>query len=429
MASETRCVLIYNPMSGHGHLDSWNAMFIALLLGRGWRVLALDKDIDDVRKRLDSLGCTQFDNLQLLPWQLRKPSFGFRLMAKLNRMALGLFLRLRQPFSLSRKQTAVLDVEQNYLDPIEFGLRIKSALTASVWCPDLVFNMYLDFYRTDRLRWTAFEKQLGIAWAGLCIDPKGGVIRDYMRLPHFKGLCLLDEAVKDSYQRLLPNKSFAYLPDITSGILPDAETEFVCEIKRRAGLRKIVFMGGSIGGNKNLAIWCELIARADSERWFFVQVGELHLSTLTESDVQARQNILANLPENLYLKESYLPDEAVFNQIIQASDIIFAVYREFQLSSNMLGKAALFKKPIIVAESYLMGERVSRYGIGATVGQEDVLAILSSLDQLVHTNPPQPDNFRAYQDDHSQDKLMTVFEAFIDHCLERDCASKSRQAT
>ena len=38
MNSGRPCILVYNPLAGHGHLDSWNALFVSLLLAGGYRV-------------------------------------------------------------------------------------------------------------------------------------------------------------------------------------------------------------------------------------------------------------------------------------------------------------------------------------------------------------------------------------------------------
>jgi hypothetical protein len=91
--------------------------------------------------------------------------------------------------------------------------------------------------------------------------------------------------------------------------------------------------------------------------------------------------------------------------VIFASDVIFAVYRNFTLSSNMLGKAAAFERPILVADGHLMGQRVTQYGIGLVVPDNDVKKMYVSLQQLLLPATQLTDNFRAYRRDFSVDAL------------------------
>jgi hypothetical protein len=94
----------------------------------------------------------------------------------------------------------------------------------------------------------------------------------------------------------------------------------------------------------------------------------------------------------------YLADEREFNEIISVADVIFAVYRDFRRSSNMLSKAAYFEKPILVSDAHLMGERVRRYKIGVEVKEDDAASIYAGLN-LLNANPVASQNFEAYRQD------------------------------
>jgi glycosyltransferase involved in cell wall biosynthesis len=176
-------------------------------------------------------------------------------------------------------------------------------------------------------------------------------------------------------------------------------------------------MGGTIGGNKNLACWYQLIQQADAQAFYFVQIGEMFEDTLTSEDVHELAKIKIQCPENLYIKLEYLLDEAMFNEVIQASDIIFAVYRNFKISSNMPGKAAAFRKPILVADGYLMGERVSQYGIGLTVPEHDVDAMLSAMTALAQTSESMENQFEFYRRDFSLQALGQHLITFLKKCM------------
>ena len=393
MSHSAQCILLYNPISGHGHLDSWNAMFVGILLEAGWRVNVATPDAADLKTRLQSKNYASSPNLHILDWSASGRSFGQRIFGRLRRM-------------LSPQSVVSPDViDPRFLDPLDLGQRLASFKKKSKWRPTVIFNMYMDMYALDKNRWTSFEAVNPLPWMGIRFVPSETGAEAYYQLPSFAGMCFLNENIQKSYQARMPEKSFAYLPDITEDALPSRQTELVAHIKAQAQGRHIVFLGGTLGGNKNLARWYELIALADPARWYFVQIGELFENTLTPDDAEAFAKIIQKCPDNLFIKREYLPDEAAFNEVILASAVIFAVYRNFTLSSNMLGKAAAFDRPILVADGHLMGQRVQQYGIGLVVPENDVQKMYIGLQQLLSDYDLFKDNFSAYRKDFSLEAL------------------------
>ena len=400
-------ILLYNPISGHGHLDSWNAMFVSILLDAGWRVNVMTPDAQDLTRRLKSKNQAFLERLCVLDWNVLRPSFTQRVLGRLQRM-IGL---------QSRDQHNTKDLDPRFLDPLEFGRRINASFKKCKWPPSFVFNMYMDMYPNYGVRWSQFESLNTLPWAGIRFVPTPEHSEIYYTQTALKGMCFLDEGVCEQAQRVKPDKVFGYLPDITENALPLTESALVREIKEKARGRKIIFMGGTIGGNKNLASWYQLIHQADARAFYFVQIGEMFENTLTPEDVLELARIKKQCPENLYIKLEYLPDEAMFNEVIQASDIIFAVYRNFKISSNMPGKAAAFNIPILVAEGYLMGDRVSKYGIGLTVAENDVGAMVDAISMLAHASGSMTTQFEAYRRDFSIQALSERFTDFLKKCM------------
>ena len=97
------------------------------------------------------------------------------------------------------------------------------------------------------------------------------------------------------------------------------------------------------------------------------------------------------------------------------SSVIFAVYRDFFRSSNMLSKAAYFEKPILVANGCLMGERVERYGIGLAVDQDDTLGMHEALLALASIQGLKS-NFQRYRSDISEALLQQTLSNFLRQC-------------
>ena len=407
MSTTIPCVLLYNPISGHGHLDSWSAMFVALLLDAGWRVNVATPDAADLRTRLTRKTYVSHPNLNILEWNTSRRS--------LLQRAVGRLRRIIAPQTISIE----LDIDPRYLDPFDLGQRLAIFKKKSKWRPSIIFNMYMDMYAPDQKRWALFETVNPLPWAGIRFVPSATGNEAYYQLPSLAGMCFLNETIQKQYRVLMPSKAFGYLPDITESALPAAQTDLVTHIKAQAQSRSIVFLGGTLGGNKNLAKWYELIALADPSKWYFVQIGEMFENTLTPEDAQALANVTEQCPANLFIKREYLPDEAAFNEVIAASNIIFAVYRNFTVSSNMPGKAAAFEKPILVAEGHLMGQRVKQYGIGLAVPENDVEQMYMGLQQLTQNQSNLKDHFEAYRKDFSPQALGNHLTATLQACIAK----------
>ena len=455
------CVLIYNPISNHGHLDSWNAIFIALLLEKGWRVLALTPNVTALTSRLLDKHRSN-SPLQILEWNTRTKNLDLKAYLRpiwWRWVAFGDMYLYRRPGSepkphapflvrlRSRFLQAVIpflfrvthylyrhyirgtlpaangsDDEDNLANPLEMVQRVHAALNRAKWQPTLCLNMYMDLYRTRPEPWRQFETINTLPWVGIRFVPPNTPQEAWYGVSSFRGMCFLDENVCRAYRNALPDKHFEYLPDVTDTALPPTSTALVQKIRRQANGRKVVFLGGSIGGQKNLARWYDLIALADPATWFFVQVGEIHRDTLSADDIVALDRVEQAPPANLLMFTEYLPDERAFNAVIAASDVIFAVYRNFPFSSNMPNKAAHFRKPILVSDRFLMGERVTRYGIGRAVAEDDAGAMLETLAAMRRERFREA-NFARYCADFSPASLADKLDGFLIDCLEEQVVS------
>lgn len=381
-------ILVYNPLSGHGHLDAWNAIFVKALLEQGFSVAALTPNPVVLIDRLSEADAYPSPYLTILDWNASKPNLIDRV-----------FSRIKQVFRHSA-ETDREDPEANYLEPSDFARRINHAIRRNRRAPDLLVNMYMDLYRTDVDHWQKVSFDRKLSWVGVRFAPRPTPQEAYYSLPSLVGMCFLDEDVCDTYSKVLPNKKFVYIPDIVDDKIPSGSSAMAQEIRKKAGARKIIFLGGTIGGQKNLSRWLGLRRYLSSDEWYFVLVGEINRATLTEADEMALAEISASPPSNLYFYDRYVEDEKTFNEIISMASVIFAVYREFKISSNMLGKAAAFNVPILVAEQHLMARRVLKYGIGTVTNQSDVALMADSIRQLT-VSPPALECFESYRRDFS----------------------------
>lgn len=411
-----RTILLYNPISGHGHLDSWNALFVDFLLEAGWKVASLGPGAEDLRLRLARKELSQHPKLTILEWRQPKRSLSQRIRAKLVFWSERLNPKPKIDSDATQRRK---ELESSYLQPQEFAERIVDAAVQLGHRPVFVFNMYMDLYRNDAEGWQPFAEINKIPWAGIRFVPSPAPPSEaYYFLRSLAGMCFLDESVEHDYSVQLPHMHFAYLPDVTDSSVPSSPSDLALQIKREAGERKIVFMGGTIASNKNLSEWYKLIALANPTKWFFVQLGEVHEQNLSPDDLLAYRQIRATKPENVLIYSEYVSDERIFNEVIALSDVVFAVYRRFSISSNMLGKAAVFNKPILVADGYLMGDRVNKYQIGLAVAENDPKMMCEALDALTQPLPDRqiahPEHFAQYRHDFSHNALKAKLFGFLD---------------
>jgi hypothetical protein len=440
--SAQSAILLYNPISNEGHLDSWHVLFIEIFLTAGWNVIPATTDPRGLKSTLERKSLLNHPNLIWLTALEHE-----RQTVKLK--ATNLYQRVRrrlQRLCQSAKQREEQLLAARLLDPQQFKCDIERTLGRCPVHVHLIFNLFVDGYLPNSMIWNdmVFQQDSDrviaepTPWIGLCVTPEREAqpqlqtqdqvsarpskeMPAYYSLSTYRGTCFLDEAAIQQYREAFPAKQFAFLPDITETDLPPEPTALAVEIKRRAAGRRIVFMGGSIGKQKNLEKWIELILSADPKKWFFVQIGRINRNNLTPADEQALGRIKQQPPENLYVYADYLPDETSFNSIIETADVIFAVYRDFYRSSNMLAKAAYFEKPVLVADRGLMGERVTQYGIGLAVVPDSLAAIhtgLSAVTQIQNL----PAKCAVYRVVFSRTEFSRSLTGFATSCLHQSKA-------
>jgi len=455
MTKSLPCILLYNPISGHGHLDSWNSLFASILLARGYQVLCLTPDPAFLEKVFTSRDKSEGNLLHLLPWNVEAPKSrlhlrwyylqdrylndrpdsritqGMPLHKKVKKLLLKVIikshysahsLRIKWQSHILRFLRRDAADESGYLCPGDMARRIAAALPIAKVRPDFLFVMYMDMFKTREKAWRSFAKQVRLPWGGirfapLALDDRHKSFEQYYHLAGLRGMCLLDESACRKYASVLPKKFFKLLPDITNAAVPSEMPSLATELRARAGERTVVFLGGSLDVRKNLGFFSRLARMADPNRWFFALVGRVYRDTLTSGDKQDLEDLASHEAGNTLLHLDFIEDERDFNAMIQASDIIFAVYKGFPHSSNMLSKAAHLRRPILVSDRHLMGERVRRYGIGLAVPEDDPAAALSALEDL-RTNPVSEEAFASYRNDFCEQAMGDALDNFLRHCLE-----------
>jgi hypothetical protein len=112
-----------------------------------------------------------------------------------------------------------------------------------------------------------------------------------------------------------------------------------------------------------------------------------------------------------------IPDEPQFNDLVNTCDILFAAYENFLYSSNILTKAAVFKKLLIASNGCCIGRRVRQFQLGLTIEEGNVTQCNEAINALcreleLDSNLLNPD-FEGYKKINSDVRVFYVFKALF----------------
>jgi hypothetical protein len=388
-----KLVVVFAPISKAGHIDFWLEAIILALRRSGFRVaymapnFALDKngdqDIIKVPFNLEEKG-RRF-NIFIDYWLYEFRELG----EKYTKRTAGAFPGNNQHFFKRLQKKILLTLiptiyriallipafknfgskEDFYIK--QFAEKINAAKKFLKVRPDLVINTYLDFYSMDRKEWQKAGKYFKWNWAGIRFAPNQANLDGYMYLDSFRGLWVLTKKNAIDFSIAFPDKKISFLPEVTNQNIMECQPDIIRQVLERAGSRKIIIMVGSIGRRKNIPYWLYLAKNLDSEKWYFLIAGKVMWGQIDSIEKKSIANLIEN--GNLEILDEYIEDERIINEFIMNSEIIFAVYKKFPHSSNLLSKAAFFKKPIMVSSKSHMGAEVDKYELGFPVSEDNYI--------------------------------------------------------
>ncbi|NDY83462.1 glycosyltransferase family 4 protein [Orrella sp. NBD-18] len=442
LAGNRKTIVLYNPLSGKGHFDSWCALFTRSLVVKGWSVCVLTPDASRILSELQDLSEERRQQVLILDPQTCLPLSPLAQYLTKNKLSLNLQHYL---VTTLRNRT---DVRRGFVDrlhrmvcrklhgfflrklnpsfkvsphsPIDFYDDIQLVRQLMSSQPQIILNMYLDIYSNVQTDWEPFYRKVDWHWTGIHIDINNTLPAIYKsKLKGLKSIFYINEDLDLSKLKQIGHIDHHWLPDVASTALPDQPTPLTLKATSLAKGRKIIFLGGAIGGTKNIAAWCAVIRLLDPREWFFIQAGVVDRTTLSINDLTALQDIESNPPENLLTFDHYLKNDSEFNELISISDLIWGIYRDFDRSSNILGKSAMFHKPILVSNKFLMGQRVKEYGIGLAVDENSAKQIAESIAFLI-SHPVDSKHFDRYSLEHGPEALSDK----LDQSLTKYCQTE-----
>jgi hypothetical protein len=446
-----KSVFLINPISGRGHLDAYARLYSRALIELGYRVVLLaeaDGETTNYLARNNSTLASSFSFVSFDQARRHSAQAGMHLLQRAQFVwqeegVLGLLKRcirvpLRTLLSLTPRPVRyqvdrigqalvrrllrtrfarALGLPSFYSDAGRIRFRtligcVDETLKMPGYSrPDLVFFLYLDLM-TEQKQNTAPLDQPGVPpWIGILFHPRLAQAADKPIEGYFKsrnargGVFLVPSAVA-AYADAIPHLHFALAPDVADLELPTKPPRLAADMRERARDRTIVLQIGSITAHKAIDTLLDVINAADPSRFFFALIGEVYWDTFAEQKDRIR-SFYARVPENVFISQDYIKSERDYNSVIAASDIMYAVYQDFRSSSNSLSKAAGFRRPILVSENSLMGDRVLSFNIGSVAPEGDTTTILEKLGWLA-AQPLDSFGFKAFEEEQSLEALKRM---------------------
>ncbi len=230
-----------------------------------------------------------------------------------------------------------------------------------------------------------------------------------------RGLLMLDEGMAPRVGRELG------IPVLVAPDPADATRggggALAAEARASAGRRPVVGVFGHLLPSKGVATLARCAMDPGAGETAFWFVGAIHWPMFDAEEAGLLKRLAAGERGNVWLHDARIPDEATYNELVDACDVLFAAYRDFPHSSNTLAKAAIFEKPVIVSEGHLMANRVREFRLGVVVPQDDATASLAAIRRLcadpagwaAETKP----RWREYRELHSPERLRSVLGDFF----------------
>jgi hypothetical protein len=231
--------------------------------------------------------------------------------------------------------------------------------------------------------------------------------------PSMSSVCLIDEGAVEPMQALTKGKPTFEFPDITGTEIEqpmDGDT-LAGKLQRFAHGRKTVVCLGHLQKTKGLLELCHVACAPKSENICFFFGGEVSWSDFTQDEIRFIQTTWEQCP-NVLTHLARLSD-ATMNALIRTSDVVFAAYTNFPNSSNIMTKAAMLERPLVVSDGYLMAERVKKYKLGACVPEGSVPDLIKQIRHLCDHGGDPNANYQGYYAKHSPAALQAALTKVI----------------
>lgn len=229
------------------------------------------------------------------------------------------------------------------------------------------------------------------------------------------GVGLIDEGAICSMQKLIGvDKKSVFFPDITITAF-DEKDGLARKISGFANGWPVVSLLGHLQRTKGLLEFTRAAQNPLFQNVFFALCGEVNWGEIRPEEKAELSKAWEQTP-NLFAHLASL-QEPTLNCITNNSDIVYAGYRDFPNSSNIMTKAAYFRKPLLVSDGYLMAERVRKFELGEVVAEGDQVAVDTTLQKMLapsyYAELEKRAKWDEYNQIHSSQQLLKSFRELL----------------
>jgi len=274
--------------------------------------------------------------------------------------------------------------------------------------PDHFLFLWLDGFLHGYMPSIMVDYLFPHKWSGLYFHPthhrgfekSSKLKKTFFRFPenmiknskYMKSLAVLDDGVVTKLRGVLNEINVFIMPDFTDEERHNEKFALCRVIKSLSKGRKIVLLIGNLAKRKGLLTLLKVAQIPSAKDFYFVAVGELVESTYTKGELKNIKLALESGIESCYFHFNHVKNNADFNALVDMSDLIYAVYDNFLHSSNLVTKAAMYNKKLVVCSGGYMEEVVKKYQLGEAVIPQDANASLVAIHKLLlpETNANNP---------------------------------------
>ena len=295
----------------------------------------------------------------------------------------------------THKQKRVLGC-RSFFNLIKLQQEIEVQEKANDFLYDLVFFAFLDDvahidFKLPYLLKIPFTKK----FSGLLVAPGDRTLKKQSFISgllttsfieregaNFHNIGLLVEDVQSEIEKKLQRKTTLYPDFCLDNLEGSVDSTLKTNLTQRRKNRVVTGLFGSVFPHKSLDLFLECMQSSNPDLHFFIIAGKIQWDSFSLDQQKQMKEVISEAPENLLVCDEWVESEAVFDSVFQMCDVIFAYYREFKKSSNIITKGAFYKIPVIVNDKYLMGERVRKYKLGYVKTEAEVVEMYMKNEWL-----------------------------------------------
>lgn len=193
-------------------------------------------------------------------------------------------------------------------------------------------------------------------------------------------------------------------------------------LRKFAAGRPIVGLLGHLRASKGVMTFIAAAEQCNPDLICFALVGEPSWSENSE-EARCIRNTALNR-QNFWVHLERIPTEHEFDGLVDCCDVLAATYIDFPHSSNLLAKAAVFEKPVIVSEGHLMADRVRNFRTGEIVEQSNVFAFLKAVFRITKSRMEWEDKnapkWELYRNEHSFENFRSKIFDLVEPIFRGD---------